>query len=428
MSEEKNTLRLQTMQRYRLLIFQRGFRRLIRSPFCIMLALILLTACALGMLIIPKRYPLLWPLYDFIIAASYLFVFAFSCFCSASVPNAREIINNLLRVGIVNYAGEVPLPIKLEKSSSKIYNLTFFSRGMPYKDWEEWRTKLETAMDIMILSILPGGRPSETVIEYTTVIQNYGEKYYWDKQVPAEDFKLAVGLDVAHRPSYIDLAKTPHWLICGATGMGKSKLAQLLVVQIIQKGAILVIADWKGGLDYPTAIRQGSELVTDEDTLLAKLETLTSEMERRRNLFLSAGVANITEYNRNNTIPLPRHILLIDEASIILDPTGRSKVDRDKIAEILNGLNTIGRLARAYGIHLIVCTQRADVNSIPGSLKAQLDGRMSAHAADDQSSIVIMGDGVAAELPPIPGRFVMRDISGSYTVFQAFLIDNIQKE
>ena len=426
MSEEKNTLRLQTMQRYRLLIFQRGFRRVIHNPLCIMLALILLTACALGMLITPKCYPLLWPLYDFIIVASYLLVFAFSCFCAARVPNAREIINNLLRVGIVNYAGEVPLPIKLEKSSSKIYNLTFFSRGMPYKDWEEWRTKLETAMDIMILSISPGGRPSETVIEYTTVIQNYGEKYYWDKQVPDEDFKLAVGLDVAHRPSYIDLAKTPHWLICGATGMGKSKLAQLLVLQIIKKGAVLVIADWKGGLDYPTSIRQGSELVTDEDTLLEKLEMLTSEMERRRQLFLSAGVANITEYNRNNTIPLPRHILLIDEASIILDPTGRSKADKDKIAEILNGLNTIGRLARAYGIHLIVCTQRADVNSIPGSLKAQLDGRMSAHAADDQSSIVIMGDGVAAELPPIPGRFVMRDISGSYTVFQAFLIDNIQ--
>lgn len=426
MSEEKNTLRLQTMQRYRLLIFQRGFRRLIRSPLYVLLAIILLTACALAMLFTQKRNPLLWPLYDFIIVSVYLLAFALCCFCSASVPNAREIINNLLRVGIVNYAGEVPLPIKLEKSSSKIYRLTFFSRGMPYKDWEEWRTKLETAMDIMILSIRPGGRPSETVIEYTTVIQNYGEKYYWDKQVPAEDFKLAVGLDVAHRPSYIDLAKTPHWLICGATGMGKSKLAQLLVLQIIQKGAILIIADWKGGLDYPTAIRQGSELVTDEDTLLEKLEMLTSEMERRRNLFLSAGVANITEYNRNNTIPLPRHILLIDEASIILDPTGRSKADKDKIAEILNGLNTIGRLARAYGIHLIVCTQRADVNSIPGSLKAQLDGRMSAHAADDQSSIVIMGDGVAAELPPIPGRFVMRDISGSYTVFQAFLIDNIQ--
>ena len=428
MSEEKNTLRLQTMQRYRLLIFQRGFRRLIRSPLCVLLAIILLTACALGMLITPKRYPLLWPLYDFIIVSVYLLVFAFSCFCAASVPNAREIINNLLRVGIVNYAGEVPLPIKLEKSSSKIYNLTFFSRGMPYKDWEEWRTKLETAMDIMILSIRPGGRPSETVIECTTVIQNYGEKYYWDKQVPAEDFKLAVGYDVAHRLCYIDLAKTPHWLICGATGMGKSKLAQLLVIQIIQKSATLIIADWKGGLDYPVSIRQGSELVTDEDTLLEKLELLTSEMECRRQLFLNAGVANITEYNSSGMIPLQRYILLIDEAAIILDPTGRSKADKDKIAAILNGLNTIGRLARAYGIHLIVCTQRADVNSIPGSLKAQLDGRMSAHAADDQSSIVIMGDGVAAELPPIPGRFVMRDISGSYTVFQAFLIDNIQKE
>ena len=428
MNDEKNLLRMQTMKRYRFLILKNGLQNIFQKPSSILFAVIAAVICILAAVALSFRRMLLFPYYLALFGVLYLLALLAICFRSASVPRAREIINNLLRVGIVNYAGEVPLPIRWEKYTEQISAITFTSRGMPYKDWDEWRTKLETAMDILILSILPGSRPSETVIEYADGAHCYEKKYRWDKQVPVEDFKLAVGYDVAHRLCYIDLAKTPHWLICGATGMGKSKLAQVLVRQIIQKDAVLIIADWKGGLDYPVSIRQGSELVTDEDTLLEKLEMLTSEMERRRQLFLNAGVANITEYNSSGTIPLQRYILLIDEASIILDPTGRSKADKDKIAAILNGLNTIGRLARAYGIHLIVCTQRADVNSIPGSLKAQLDGRMSAHAADDQSSIVIMGDGVAAELPPIPGRFVMRDISGSYTVFQAFLIDNIQKE
>ena len=427
MNDEKNSLRNQTIRRYRLLILRRGFRKVSHSPIYLALALVLLCGCCAAALHYLK-YPLLWPLYAAAFTVLYLFLTAMVCYLAAAVPGAQEIINNLLRVGIMNYAGEVPLPIKLEKGADKMYKLTFFSRGMPYEDWEGLRTKLETAMDIMILSILPGELPSEIVIEYTTVIQNYGEKYYWDGTVPAEDFKLVVGFDVAHRLAYIDLAKTAHWLICGATGMGKSKLLQLLIAQIKRKGAHLTIVDWKGGLDYPVSVRGNSELVTDEETLIAKLEMLMSEMKNRRQLFLKAGVANISEYNDKAETPMPRSVILIDEASIILDPTGRSKSDKDKIAEILNGLNTIGRLARAYGIHLIVCTQRADVGSIPGSLKAQLDGRMSAHAADDQSSIVIMGDGVAAELPPIPGRFVMRDISGRYTVFQAFLIDDIQKE
>lgn len=428
MNEEKNLLRTQTMQRYRLLILKNGLQNIFQKPSSILFAVMAAVICILAAVALSFHRMLLFPCYMALLGVLYLLALLAICFRSASVPKAREIINNLLRVGIVNYAGEVPLPIRWEKYTEQISAITFASRGMPYKDWEEWRTKLETAMDILILSITPGSRPSETIIEYATGDQCYGDKYYWNGTVPGEDFKLAVGYDVAHRLCYIDLAKTPHWLICGATGMGKSKLAQLLTMQINRKNAHLIIADWKGGLDYPASIRGSSELVTDEETLLAKLEMLTSEMKNRRQLFLQAGAANITEYNIKKATPLPRYILLIDEASIILDPTGRSKADKDKIAAILNGLNTIGRLARAYGIHLIVCTQRADVNSIPGSLKAQLDGRMSAHAADDQSSIVIMGDGVAAELPPIPGRFVMRDISGSYTVFQAFLIDNIQKE
>lgn len=102
------------------------------------------------------------------------------------------------------------------------------------------------------------------------------------------------------------------------------------------------------------------------------------------------------------------------------DTTGRDKDGKAVVASITNKLLAIGRLGRALGIHLLVATQRPDVGSVPGSLKAQLDGRICGHTADAQSSIVILDDGSAAKLPAIPGRFIIRNGSGSDEIIQAY--------
>lgn len=70
--------------------------------------------------------------------------------------------------------------------------------------------------------------------------------------------------------------------------------------------------------------------------------------------------------------------------------------------------------------YLLVATQRPDVGSVPGSLKAQLDGRICGHTADAQSSIVILDDGSAANLPAIPGRFIIRNGSETDDIVQAY--------
>ena len=108
------------------------------------------------------------------------------------------------------------------------------------------------------------------------------------------------------------------------------------------------------------------------------------------------------------------------ETSMILDTTGRDKDGKAVVASITNKLLAIGRLGRALGIHLLVATQRPDVGSVPGSLKAQLDGRICGHTADAQSSIVIMDAVSAAKLPDIPGRFILSNGSGSDEIIQAY--------
>ena len=105
MNDEKDTLRNQTMRRYRLLTLRRGFRKVRHSPIYLALILALLGggwAAAFHYL----KYPILWPLYAAAFSILYLFLSAMVCYWAAAVPGAQEIINNLLRVGIVNYADQ----------------------------------------------------------------------------------------------------------------------------------------------------------------------------------------------------------------------------------------------------------------------------------------------------------------------------------
>lgn len=150
------------------------------------------------------------------------------------------------------------------------------------------------------------------------------------------------------------------------------------------------------------------------------LDSVVHELNHRRTEFSIAGCANLEEYVQTTGEELHRIVVILDETSMILDTTGRDKDGKAVVASITNKLLAIGRLGRALGIHLLVATQRPDVGSVPGSLKAQLDGRICGHTADAQSSIVILDDGSAAKLPAIPGRFIIRNGSGSDEIIQAY--------
>jgi len=112
------------------------------------------------------------------------------------------------------------------------------------------------------------------------------------------------------------------------------------------------------------------------------LDGVVHELNHRRTEFSIAGCANLEEYVQTTGEELHRIVVILDETSMILDTTGRDKDGKAVVASITNKLLAIGRLGRALGIHLLVATQRPDVGSVPGSLKAQLDGRICGHTAD----------------------------------------------
>lgn len=114
---------------------------------------------------------------------------------------------------------------------------------------------------------------------------------------------------------------------------------------------------------------------------------------------------------------MQRIVFACDEVAELLDKTGADKARKELLAQIEARLALIARQGRAFGIHLILATQRPDANILPGQIKNNMNIRICGRA-DTTLSTIIIGDGRAAEQIPhdAQGRFIMED----GTVFQAY--------
>lgn len=345
------------------------------------------------------------------------------------IPRAREMRNNLARIGFTTHVGEPPEITDYRQLNERLLQITFNSLGLRASDWLDLKLAIESALNLILLRVEDGANMREVIVVAVPPIGKVPEKIMWCHELMnADKYTLALGESQAGIVE-INLLKTPHWLIGAATGIGKTQLLLLIISQCIQKGMQLVVADWKKGIDFSADMQSVCRFVSDYTNLLSALKELERVIYRRMEMYNSVQLmrgsqaCNNTEtYYRLTGVQLQHYVFVVDEASMMLDATGRSKEEKAIIAEVIEQINTIGRLGRAFGVHLIICTQRPDVNSVPGSIKANLDGRIAGHTADNTASIVILDNADAAKLPAVPGRFIIRDGIGIQQVFQAYLL------
>ena len=429
METEKYILRQQTLRRYILVMARRGAVGIITDRGCRSRYLVLVVIITLVIMLLMRPSPdnVLWQVIPALLNLAWTAVWL--ALCAAAIPACGYIpgswgmYDDLTRAGIVNYAGEAPLLIQRKMFESGVTELIYQIKGYPLTKWEENRTLIESALNVSIVSIQQGADNQTYVLHTVPACKAFGEMVKWkDHYRPGTASVLALGVDAAGMQVTINLSKTPHWLIGAATGGGKTVLLQLILHQLQMAKYTIYLADYKG-VDIDTCEYGEGHYADNNLDLIAMLQKVVTELDQRRAELAKSHSHNIDVYNATAHTPLPRIVVVIDETSMILDTTGRSKEEKAEIAEILNHLLTIGRLGRAMGIHLIVATQRPDVASVPGALKAQLDGRICGHTADAQSSIVILDDGSGAKLPAIPGRFILRDGSGSDRIIQSYFFD-----
>ena len=210
---------------------------------------------------------------------------------------------------------------------------------------------------------------------------------------------VGLGRNVAGDPVVADLGKLPHLLIAGTTGSGKSvcinAFISCLVFNNTPEQLKLVMIDPKkvelvrfNGLPHLIG-----NVEVDADRAVGVLRWLTSEMDRRYELFESMSTRNISIYNRKHSAAAKAHLRLPYIAVFI-----------DELADLMHmypgdverTLCRLAQMARATGIHLIVATQRPSTDVITGLIKANFPARLSFAVASGTDSRVIL-DTVGAE-------------------------------
>lgn len=336
---------------------------------------------------------------------------------------AKEINEGLLRTGLINHAGETPLLIKKSfDKTTKETILEFESNGIPLCDWENNKESIEAILNVNVIELMQGKKRKRIILKTVSGDIQIPWAIIWkDAYLSHKDFEIVLGKSLLEDIK-VDLNKIPHILIGGSTGSGKSFLLKHLLLQCIKKGAEVHIADFKGGVDFCRIWREKCIFIMEKNELLEDLDCLINELEKRKKILSDTSYSNIGELNKiqYDSDKLKRIIFACDEVAELLDKTGLSKEDKDLISKIENKLAIIARQGRAFGIHLILATQRPDANILPGQIRNNIDFRVCGRADTVLSQIILDNTKAADEIPKhTQGRFITHDGK----VFQGYMYD-----
>lgn len=355
--------------------------------------------------------------------AAYLLVGGVALAVLLVYPFGRKAARDQLQsIGFVNHAGMAPalLRKRRDRDNPRVTVWEFQNQSIPLTAWEDKRAAIEAALDISIVKMTYGKGKSRVLVYAVPALVDLPNVLHWqDKYLSPESFVLVLGESLLG-PVTVNLANIPHILLGGSTGSGKSVLLKLLLMQALHKGAEVYIADFKGGVDFPKDWHKKCRMCFNEQDLLYTLNQLVAVLEYRKGRLAETGCKDLDAYNEVTGEGLPRLVFACDEVAEMLDRTGRSKEDKELLAQIENRLATLARLGRAFGIHLILATQRPDANVIPGQIKNNLDFRVCGRADDTLSGIILGNNSADDQIPKdARGRFILQD----GTVFQGYLFD-----
>jgi S-DNA-T family DNA segregation ATPase FtsK/SpoIIIE len=210
-----------------------------------------------------------------------------------------------------------------------------------------------------------------------------------------------------------DFDKTPHLLVAGQTGGGKSTFLRNLITTLFvnSKNTQFTLIDLKGGLEFQLfEDLPRVEVIPNLDRAISDLLSLQTELNRRIEFLKKhkvKDIANLDSNSPDNSFLKSRRLIVVDEAAELFLAGGGS--DSAKIIQARRILSLIARQGRAAGINLVIATQRPDSRSLDPQVKANLSGVLCFPMQNDSSSITVLGNGRATDLPLIPGRAIWKE-------------------
>lgn len=208
---------------------------------------------------------------------------------------------------------------------------------------------------------------------------------------------VAMGYRINNEPLLMDIAKTPHALIAGATGSGKSVCINSILMSLLYKNhpeelrLLLIDPKMVELAPYNDLPHLVSPVITDVKAATQSLKWAVEEMERRYKLFAQYHVRNITAFNKKASYEqrMPKIVIVIDELADLMMMAPQ---------EVEQSIARIAQKARACGIHMLVATQRPSVNVITGLIKANIPTRIAFMVSSSVDSRTILDSGGAERL------------------------------
>ncbi len=239
---------------------------------------------------------------------------------------------------------------------------------------------------------------------------------------------IILGRNIGGSPIVADLSRTPHLLIAGTTGSGKSVGVNAMILSLLYKLTpeqcrfIMIDPKMLELSVYNDIPHLLLPVVTDPKKAVAALKWTVKEMENRYLSMSKIGVRNIEGYNEKvkamkasgslasrqvqtgfdsetglpiyeeqvlDIEPIPYIVVVVDEMADLMLVAGK---------DIEIAVQRLAQMARAAGIHLIMATQRPSVDVITGTIKANFPTRISFHVSSKIDSRTILGEQGAEQL------------------------------
>lgn len=226
---------------------------------------------------------------------------------------------------------------------------------------------------------------------------------------------VVLGQDVSGKYICADLSRMPHLLIAGTTQSGKSVCIHTLILSLLFQNApedlrLILVDPKRTELPlYKGIPHLKTDVIVDNHKVVNALKWAVSEMERRLKVLEAAGSQNIASYREKiarggkrrvidpetNEVreeeftPMPQVVIVIDEMADLMVAHGK---------EVESAIIRLAQMARAAGIHLILATQRPEVNVVTGLIKANMPARISFKLKSQVDSRTILDTGGAEKL------------------------------
>jgi S-DNA-T family DNA segregation ATPase FtsK/SpoIIIE len=239
---------------------------------------------------------------------------------------------------------------------------------------------------------------------------------------------LCLGKTIGGDPVIIDLARTPHMLIAGTTGSGKSVAINTMILSLVYRlrpdQCRLIMVDPKM---LELSVYDGiphllTPVVTDPKKAVVALKWAVREMEERYKNMAKLGVRNIDGYNarlletKGKGEELTRTVhtgfdketgkAIYEEEKLALEPLPYIVIIVDEMADLMmvagkdieGAVQRLAQMARAAGLHVILATQRPSVDVITGTIKANFPTRIAFQVTSKIDSRTILGEMGAEQL------------------------------